>query len=61
VLDSEHDAGASKVCGIAPKPEAGRWGRRASGSVSGYPLGHASCSLLVLPRVGQDENAASRG
>jgi nucleotide-binding universal stress UspA family protein len=31
------------------------------GSVSGYLLGHASCSLLVLPRVGQDKNAASQG
>ena len=36
-------------------------GRLIHGSVSGYLLGHASCSLLVLPRAGQDENAVSRG
>jgi nucleotide-binding universal stress UspA family protein len=36
-------------------------GRLIHGSVSGYLLGHASCSLLVLPRVGQDKDAASRG
>jgi nucleotide-binding universal stress UspA family protein len=28
----------------------GPWGRLVHGSVSGYLLGHASCSLLVLPR-----------
>jgi nucleotide-binding universal stress UspA family protein len=29
----------------------GPWGRLVHGSVSGYLLGHASCSLLVLPRA----------
>jgi len=36
-------------------------GRLVHGSVSGYLLGHASCSLVVLPRTGQNVNAASRG
>jgi nucleotide-binding universal stress UspA family protein len=35
-------------------------GRLVHGSVSGYLLGHASCSLLVLPRHGQDGHAAQR-
>ena len=35
-------------------------GRLVHGSVSGYLLGHASCSLLVLPRHGQDGQAAQR-
>lgn len=35
-------------------------GRLVHGSVSGYLLGHASCSLMVLPRHGQDGHAAQR-
>jgi nucleotide-binding universal stress UspA family protein len=32
----------------------GPFGRLVHGSVSGYLLGHAGCSLLVLPRLGDD-------
>ena len=39
----------------------GPLGRLVHGSVSGYLLGHAACSLLVLPRTGADEEPSRRG
>ena len=39
----------------------GPLGRVVHGSVSGYLLGHASCSLLVVPRSGKGDDATQDG